>query len=812
MAENDSIFNADSKAIARISADYSRSVRNVILRLCLRMSSGMVPESEICRELSLIDRDTTHPMQALWNEMCHVCSSVGSVTDDRDGVPILTCTFPEGDVSFTNKVLGVRRRFSLDSGEMENMYYVSDRRFISIVVSGLQNAQYIAEDENGDYLYLGSEVHGHIFQKYLPGQFFTFSGKYYEVLRVTNEGKVIVRRAADHINGRPAYRQCRIYTITNAVDSTVMGESRCKGAVSIRRQYADFYVQTPAYWDMDGYNNFKTGKRVEISGIPVRYYRNKAIIKMDINLPNADETVMATLALLTNEVLRTVLADNACYASVVTAHQMPEPVTYSLRGENGIELDEKSIYIIEDSQLDIGILDAVERNLDRIFEIICDYLNWNDEAIEKSKNPPPPEPDVEYTIPEGSQPQGKQPKTKLGRFIKKIIDKLFGRFKKKKPISPQQPEAPVQPETEIEQPAEPEQPSQPEETIDSAQQNTEVKDQVSPENEQPENVQPDNNDDHGDEINASETFILHDDAPKATLEFEEEELVKPMQSIERRPYHERYYLLYCGCDGAHRLDTNGVKSLLTELGFAEGALRMARDGKDIAAQIERNFVPGKPGSHYCDFCGDELVGTEYDTLADGRERCRNCSRTAIRSREKFVQLYENVTSNMLTLFGVKIEVPVTIQMVNAKKLHSKLGKSFTPTQRVDARTLGFAMKRGNEYTIMLENGSPRLMSAMTMVHELTHIWQYTNWDSDEILRLYGHEQETEIYEGMAKWIEIQYAYLIGETAAAKREEIITRCRDDVYGHGFVKYAKKYPLKISGGGSIKTPFDNPHKPL
>ena len=55
---------------------------------------------------------------------------------------------------------------------------------------------------------------------------------------------------------------------------------------------------------------------------------------------------------------------------------------------------------------------------------------------------------------------------------------------------------------------------------------------------------------------------------------------------------------------------------------------------------------------------------------------------------------------------------------------------------------------------------------------------------------YGKEQELEIYEGMAKWVEIQYAYLIGEPAAAKREEISARLREDEYGRGFRKYVVK----------------------
>ena len=86
-----------------------------------------------------------------------------------------------------------------------------------------------------------------------------------------------------------------------------------------------------------------------------------------------------------------------------------------------------------------------------------------------------------------------------------------------------------------------------------------------------------------------------------------------------------------------------------------------------------------------------------------------------------------------------------------------------------------------------------MSSLMTLVHEMTHIWQYLNWDMDAIRRKYGAEMELEVYEGMAKWSEIQYAYLMGETAEAKRAEICTRVRQDEYGRGFVKYLTRYPM-------------------
>ncbi|MBQ4244619.1 MAG: hypothetical protein II702_06870, partial [Clostridia bacterium] len=62
-----------------------------------------------------------------------------------------------------------------------------------------------------------------------------------------------------------------------------------------------------------------------------------------------------------------------------------------------------------------------------------------------------------------------------------------------------------------------------------------------------------------------------------------------------------------------------------------------------------------------------------------------------------------------------------------------------------------------------------------------------------------------IYEGMAKWVEIQFAYIINEKVTAKREEIITLYRNDEYGRGFVMYVGKYPFSTGTSITNPTPF-------
>lgn len=172
----------------------------------------------------------------------------------------------------------------------------------------------------------------------------------------------------------------------------------------------------------------------------------------------------------------------------------------------------------------------------------------------------------------------------------------------------------------------------------------------------------------------------------------------------------------------------------------------------------------------------------------------------------------DVKRNMEAFYGISLRVPIKVEMVNTKKLNRRLGKSFVPTPNMDPRVLGVAISDHNGYTLMVENGAPRLQSMMTMAHELTHIWQYTNWDRNHLIEKYGKDMDGEVWEGMAKWVEIQYAYLINEPATAKREELWTTFRQDEYGRGFVKYLKKYPFSLGNHITGPTPFDNKNEPL
>lgn len=277
-----------------------------------------------------------------------------------------------------------------------------------------------------------------------------------------------------------------------------------------------------------------------------------------------------------------------------------------------------------------------------------------------------------------------------------------------------------------------------------------------------------------------------------------------LPEVKSVPYHERYYLKYCEGKRNTALDLDGTKSFLQEIGFDGGELRQAREGKNCAENL-RNTDKNKNNQMFCSYCGAELSGVEFFRLPDGRMRCNTCSNTVVKSKAEVEALCKRVIENMDSFFGARIDVPVSIEVTDERKLKKKLGIPLDTRDSQSMLILGVAVNKKQKYSIILENGAPRISLIATFAHELTHIWQYTHWDNNKNLKKCPKSKRLLIYEGMAKWVEIQYLYLVGETNVARREEYITRNRQDEYGIGFCLYEDRYPLSREAMFCEETPF-------
>ena len=277
------------------------------------------------------------------------------------------------------------------------------------------------------------------------------------------------------------------------------------------------------------------------------------------------------------------------------------------------------------------------------------------------------------------------------------------------------------------------------------------------------------------------------------------------------PYHQRSYLLYAGEPEAGEMDLDGTIAFLQNIGFDGGELRQARRGKEYSAAMKSQGADS--GTRIvCSYCGEEISGVDYYRMPDGRMRCSICSRTLVKTKEELTRIYKRILNNMEVFFGASFTVPVNVEMMDERNLKKKLKRPLSEVDDKSFLLLGVAVNRKKDYSVYLENGAPRIAVIATFAHELTHIWQYTHWTDPKLFPKLSGKERLLIYEGMAKWAEIQYLYLVGETSAARREEEYTRTRKDEYGIGFCLYENRFPLTRDAMICGETPFRTDGYPL
>ena len=317
-----------------------------------------------------------------------------------------------------------------------------------------------------------------------------------------------------------------------------------------------------------------------------------------------------------------------------------------------------------------------------------------------------------------------------------------------------------------------------------------------------------------DEVNISEEYDIESDTENDADESEiEAESIEPS-------YKSRQYLRFGADTDAEFLDTDGTLSYLEAHGFKNNNLAQAREKIGEADYYEHMVTKVKANVHYCDFCGKEL-GVEYDVLSDGRERCNECSRTIIKSVEELSEAFIEVERNMEVMFGISFFTSIDVKFVDSNKIARKINESFVPSPGKDPRTLGFVEQNDGVFSIWIENQSPYLTSVATIAYELTHVWQYLNWNQKKIEKKYEKQlkdrfpsmrPELILHGGMAKWVEIQYLLFINENQRAINEIRASLNRPDEYGLGFALFYREYGLTRGTFPEGATPFSDKESPL
>lgn len=798
---NQQMFLSNPNAIPSLIPDYAKTTRNTLMKLIMMMAFRPVGEAEVVGELHLAGCRTEDPFDCLSKLLKQYTFADGSVLDIKSVVD-------EGE---------------LVSGRTVNYYSIPKEDFQAYFAGSLKNAYYIVEEEKGESEYIDGKMFGHVTQTILPGQFVTYNGKYYQVKLISPESGIILRRASELYGGRRYYRQIRTYQFAPRETRDVV-YARTVMDIEIAIVSRNFDVVTGGYLDMGDNHDLRLAKVVSFEGDPCvrdfdRHYKNKNVLQ--IKFPDSDDKLRFTLCLLLSEVFRSVFPDAWQYLAVLTKRPqdiegMLNYVVYTLEGE-----EDSYIYVVEDSDIDLGLLDAVNKNLPRLLEIVADFLDWH---FEKMREPEQADPVMgEVTLPEDEK--------RRSRFLEMAerVRKLFRRRERKEEVQIHEAEEEKKPQPAVQEEQNREEEKQEEEySLDDR----ELSAQAGPAVPLPQREEGTDGGDfdleaEGDadpreqaqpqlpreeESGAKETAeaqeellspeedadLVHIDGtdifeppgvPEDNVWLEDVLAAAGVTPIRKTRYQKECYLKFGFEEIDSRLKIEDVRRYLRVRGCSNGSLTKARK----RSTLERQVLDVEAANH-CDFCGMPLSGVSYDKLTDGRIRCNDCSSSAITTLEDFRDLFYRVLEMLEGFYSVSYHVPINVRMADARTVARGAGQIFRPSTQVAARVLGYAQRKNGRYSLLIENGSPRLAAIDTMVHELTHIWQYLNWNDHEIQRLYGNGRNREIvYEGMATWASVQFLYQMGETYYAEQQENILSRRDDVYGIGFLLYRERYPF-------------------
>ena len=831
---NKQMFISNPNVIPSIVPDYAKTERNTIIKLLLSMTYRAVSDAEVLEEFSLVGIET------------------------NDSLDILTRMLEKytfADQSVLN-VHTVRTQSDEKTTISTLEYTISNDLFATYFSDTLRNAYFVIEDEQTDSEYIDAKLFSHITQKILPGQFITYDGKYYLVKHISPQSGVVLRRASDLYDGRKYYRQLRRYHLTFPEDDCISSR-RTVMDIEIAYLSADIEVKTEGYLEMSDDHNLRTAKLIDYHDDPVsesftRRYHNKTVLR--VKYPESDDKLRFTLCMLFSEIFKSIFPDGWQYLAVVS--DRPDDIegylnymVYPLEGECGSDY----IYFIEDSDIDLGLLEAIERNLNRFTEIVADFLEWHTEKMHEPLSSDPAPVSVQIQI------EQKKKKRNLFSRMADRIRRLFGGKTEETVTFTQTPTNSPEPENAA-KPAD----GQPTDSADSPSDPSVIQTAENPQTDsstgdQVETAAPAEGGDYSlDSAEEAQPALpeLSDDSDTAadySLDAATESTQSEPQS-EDAPDHSKPWSPDDGTetdgdsdpdivdiDGTDIFDTAGLSESdqyledqfrilgLTEIsktryqldcflkfGFDEIDSRLHIDElykylrvrgwcnnyltKARQFDLYLNSKPDLDAVNHCDFCGMPLTGVSYEQLNDGRIRCNDCSASAISTIEEYRELFYQIIEMMEAFFNIKYKIPIKAVMLDAREVAKRSGVLFTPSTGVAPRSLGFAQKKHGEYSIVIENGSPRLAAIDTIVHEMTHIWQFMNWNDNQVSDIFKMNNPTctakasdIVYEGMAMWASIQYLYLMGETYYATVQEELADSRTDIYGIGFRLYKEQYPL-------------------
>lgn len=199
-------------------------------------------------------------------------------------------------------------------------------------------------------------------------------------------------------------------------------------------------------------------------------------------------------------------------------------------------------------------------------------------------------------------------------------------------------------------------------------------------------------------------------------------------------------------------------------------------------------------NHTCTFCGKPVLFT--CKMDDERRMCRSCKQQQISQKDEIKGLYKETVDFLCKTYHIKLRKNIHLRLQSADSIRKRCQISGA------GRVLGFYQPGNHE--LWIEARGPRNAVQDTMIHELSHAWQFDNVNVTKLKRKYK-EKDKLFLEGHASYMEVDAMRKLGEGEYADHLEEILMMRDDEYGEGY-RMLKDYLEAEEKKGSHHTPYE------
>lgn len=257
---------------------------------------------------------------------------------------------------------------------------------------------------------------------------------------------------------------------------------------------------------------------------------------------------------------------------------------------------------------------------------------------------------------------------------------------------------------------------------------------------------------------------------------------------------------FAGVQGSYlNFGTDAVPDVLAAEVLLDFCRKISPEVQETVDPIQVSMDVNVP---LCTFC--ERPSMFPVELSDGRRMCGHCKDHQLTRKAEIKSLFAETVRCLTEGYSIDLPKNLHVRFQSADAIRRATGEVS------GGRVLGFYNSRSRQ--LWLESRGPRIAMHSTLIHELTHAWQFHDPEFrnnlQRVLRKYPRSEQNRIrlllLEGHAAFMEVHTMNMLHEEAYAERLHNSYMRRNDEYGNGY-RMLRDYIQTQGQQGSHMTPF-------